>query len=271
MIVWIILGIVTFLFLYLVFKCVTGRRFLKDVQKDSLIIFGKKGKGKTLLFSEMTRNEKHGYVSTTDFKHKGQILIPYNAVNIDPNTWEGVLNSEVTKIKKQPFEGKGVYLDDAGVFLPNFADQMLKKNYPSLPIAYAVWRHLYNAPIHINSQAVERTYKMLREQADGFIQVRGVRWFFGLGFIRCTYYDRIESAKAQLSPMRKAIFNKFSTTEYDKFVAMNGIIKDFLIFAPSWRNKYNSRYFHSVFFGFEPKKKSYSFPKSKKRLTKPTT
>lgn len=249
----IILILIGVLLIWLIARCIMGRQFLKDAQKDSLIIFGKKGKGKTLLFSEMTRNCKKGYLSTTDFKHRKQEIINYDAVNVDPNTWEDVLNGEVKPINLKDWEKKPVFLDDAGVYIPNFADSMLKREYASMPIAYAIWRHLYNAPIHINSQSVERAWKMVREQADGFIQVRGVRWFLGLGFIRCTYYDRVESAKAELAPMKKGIFNKYQSAELEKYRAEHGLIKDFLIFAPSWRNRYDDRYFKRVFTGAEKK------------------
>lgn len=249
--VWfcLVLVLAVLAFLWLIFKCVSGRAFLKRVKKDSLIVFGKKGHGKTLLFSEMTRSDKKGYLSTTDFKHRKQEIIDYGAVNVSPNTWEDVLNNKITKINYKPsWEKKPIYLDDAGIFLPNFADSQLKKKYPSLPIAYAVWRHLYDSPIYINSQSVDRTYKLIREQADGFINCRGVVRFGPLAFIKCTYYDRINSAKNELTPMGSRLFNKFSKAEVDSFRAQNGTIKNFLIFAPKWRNKYDSRYFKSVFF-----------------------
>lgn len=246
---WIILGAIAIFLLVIIFKCIRGRILLKGYQRDSLIVFGKKGKGKTLLFSEMTRNDKKGYLSNTDFKHRNGEKIEIKDISVSPNTWEDVLNGNVTRIpRKEEWEGKAVYLDDAGVYLPNFADSLLKKNYPSLPIAYAVWRHLYNAPIHMNTQAVGRGWKMLREQADGFIQCRGCVRLFGFAFIRCTYYDRYASAEAELSPMGNRLFNGFSKAEQDKFRAEHGIITDFLIFAPTWRNKYDSRYFKSVFF-----------------------
>lgn len=247
---FIIAGVLLAVFvLFWTFRCIMGRIFLKKVQQDSLIIFGKKGKGKTLLFSEMTRNDKRrGYVSTTDFKHKGQEIIQVNDVNLDPNTWEEVLKGNFHAVPRKDWEGKAVYLDDAGIFLPNFADSELKKRYPSLPLAYAVWRHLYNAPIHINSQAVDRTYKLIREQADGFIQCRGCIRFGPFAIIKCTYYDRINSARMELSPMGTRLFNKFSKAEVDQFRALNGIVKDFYIFAPSFRNKYDSRYFRTKFF-----------------------
>lgn len=238
--------------LFLVIRCIMGRLYLKSIMKDSLIVFGKKGKGKTLLFSKMTAMCKKGYVSTTDFKHRKQEILKYGEVNVGENTWEDVLDGNIKPIEPKPWEGKPIFLDDAGVYLPNFADGMLKKEYASMPIAYAVWRHLYNAPIHINAQSVERAWKMIREQADGFIQVRGTRWFFGLGFIRCTYYDRIESAKLGLSPMKKNLFNKYSTAEVELYRAQHGEIKDFLIFAPAIMHRYNDRYFKEVFFKKTP-------------------
>lgn len=247
---WIAIAILAIFLLSIVIRCALGRAYLKRVSRDSLIVFGKKGKGKTLLFSEMTRNAKKGYLSTTDFFHKGETRCEVKDVNCDPNTWENVLNGSIKQIeKREEYEGKPVFLDDAGIFLPNFADPDLKKRYPSLPIAYALWRHFYNAPIHINAQCVDRVYKMLREQADGFIQVRGCMRLFGFAFIRCTFYDRINSAKQELAPMKNLLFNKFGKAEIATFKAMNGTIKDFLIFAPSWRNKYDSRYYHVPFFG----------------------
>lgn len=236
--------------LILIALCVRGRVLLRNYQRDSLIVFGKKGKGKTLLFSEMTRNDrKTGYLSNTDFRHKGGEIIRISDISVSPNTWEDVLNGNTKKIpRNESWEGKAVYFDDAGVYLPNFADSTLKKNYPSLPIAYAVWRHLYDAPIHMNSQDVGRPWKILREQADGFIRCRGCVRIFGFAFIRCTYYDKYASAESALSPLGSRLFNGFSKAECDKFRAEHGEIKNFLIFAPSWRNKYDSRYFKDVFF-----------------------
>lgn len=248
-VVWLLLALALGFVLFTCIRCLIGRALLSTYKKDSLIIYGKKGKGKTLLFSEMSRMDKRtGYLSTTDFKHPNQTIITYNDVNLDPNTWDNVLNGVYHKVDKKPWEGKSVYLDDAGVFIPNFADSMLKKKYTSLPISFAVWRHLYNAPIHINSQDVDRAWKMIREQADGFIRCRGCFRLFGLAFISCTYYDNIESARQNLCPMPSALFNKYNKAEMNLYNAQHGIIKDFLIFAPTWRNKYDSRYFKNKFF-----------------------
>lgn len=236
-------------------RCLLGARLLKDVTQDSLIIFGKKGKGKTLLCSEIDRRAKNGCLSNTDFKHKKSGQIAIKDISIEPNTWEDILNGKIIKIEKKEFEGKPIIIDDAGLYLPNYADSMLKKLYPSMPPAFAVWRHLYNAPIHINSQDVERVWKLLREQQSGCIQCRKTVHIGPFGFVHCTYYDKIAAAAQGLLPMKETILNKFNAAEVNTYKATNGLIKDFLIFAPTWRNKYDSRYFHKVFFGVDAPKR----------------
>lgn len=248
-----VLGIVALLFIIVTaIRCIIGRRLLKDYKKDSLIIFGKRGHGKSLLFSEMTRmdDKESGSLSNTDFKRKNQEIINIKDISVAPNTWDNVLKGEFITIgKKESWEGKSVYIDDAGIYLPNFADSMLKKNYDSMPLAFAVWRHLYNAPMHINSQACDRVWKLLREQADGFIEARYTRRFLWFAFIHCTYYKKASSAEQSLLPMKKSIFNKYNAAELNHYNAVNGEIKDFIIFAPTWRNRYDSRWFHAKFFG----------------------
>lgn len=238
---------------YLV-RCLLGYFLLKSVSRDSLIIFGKKGKGKTFLFSFLARMSKRGYASTTEFHHPGETLVSYSDINVEPNNWENVLDNNVIPIQKNPrLEGKPVFLDDAGVYLPNFADNMLKKRYDSLPVSLAVWRHLYNAPIHINSQDLGRCWKMVREQADGFIRVRGVKRHLFFTTIKFTYYEKYASAEQELNPVRFFIFNKYSKSENNIYNATNGVIKNGIVCALNSHHTYDSRYFHKVFFGYGPR------------------
>lgn len=233
-------------------RCFLGWLLLKSVCNDSLIVFGKKGKGKTFLFSYLARMFKNGYASTTDFGHKKQVIVSYNDINVEPNNWENVLDNNIVPISKNiRLENKPVFLDDAGVYLPNFADNVLKKRYDSLPVSLAVWRHLYNAPIHINSQDLGRCWKMVREQADGFIRVRGVKRHLFFSTIKFTYYEKYAAAEAQLNPVRMFFFNKYSKSENNIYNATNGIIKNGIVIALNKHHKYDSRYFHSVFFGFK--------------------
>lgn len=229
-------------------------RFLWKVQQDSLIVFGKRGHGKSLLFSVLARqwakrSKAKAYASNTDFQHKGGEIIDPVAVNVSPNTWEGVLNGEIVPTEDRGFEGKALYLDDAGIYLPNFADSLLKKNYPSMPIALAVWRHLYNAPIHINSQDVGRCWKMVREQADGFLKARSVMKIGPFFRLKLTYFDKFASADKDLCPIKKRLLR--GKGDSDLYNAENGFIKDFAIWGICRHHKYDSRYFRQLFFRSE--------------------
>lgn len=258
MVALIILGIIAIVLLVVSVRCLLSRSFLRSVKEDSLIICGRKGKGKSKLMSEMTRmDRKTGYLSNIDFKHKNGEPITINQISVFPNTYKNFLNNKIEKINKvERFEGKPIYIDDAGVYLPNYADSELKKIYPSLPIAYALWRHLYNAPIHLNCQCYDRPWKLLREQADGFILCRKVwKLPFGLHFVSATYYEKASSCEQELKPLNPLLFNKFSKAEVQQYQATNGKIKNIFIFAPTWRNKYDSRAFHEKVFGYPFRKK----------------
>lgn len=256
---YIVLGIGLLVLLITFIRCILGRNFLLRIKEDSLIICGRKGKGKSKVMSKMTAlDKKTGYLSNIDFKHKGQEIVKIKDINCGENTYEKFLEGEIVPFEKhESWEGKPVYIDDAGVYLPNYADSSLKKKYPSLPIAYALWRHLYNAPIHMNCQDVERPWKILKEQADGFILCRGtVRLPFGFHFVRCTYYSKLVSCKAELKPLNPLLFNKYSKAEVQQYNATNGDIRNFLLFVPSFRHKYDSRAFHKICFGVEAPKHS---------------
>lgn len=257
---WIIFILLLVPLIIVVFKCVTSRAFLRKIKEDSNVICGRKGKGKSKLMSEMTRmDSKTGYLGNIDFKHKGGEIIDINEISVFPNTYKNFLNGEIVQInKRDDFEGKPIYIDDAGVYLPNYADSELKKVYPSLPIAYALWRHLYNAPIQINCQCFDRPWKLIREQADGFILCRKTWKFpFGFQFVSCTYYSKASSCEQELKPLNPLLFNKFSKAGVQEYKATNGEIRNMLIFAPTWRNKYDSRVFHKKIFGYEaPRGKS---------------
>ena len=254
--IWLIVGLILAVaVLFFAVRVWLSYRFLWKVQQDSLIVFGKRGHGKTLLFSVLSkqwakRSKARAYVSNTDFKHNGGELVRPSVVNVGANSWEDVLTGNVKPIDPQPLEGKAVYLDDAGVYLPNFADNMLKRQYPSMPIGNSVWRHLYNAPIHLNCQASDRAWKIMREQADGYLKARRVTKIGPFFRIACTYYEKARSAEEDLAPIKKRLFR--AKGESDVYNASNGLIKDFAIWGVCCHHKYDSRYFRSVFFKSSP-------------------
>lgn len=262
-IIIVVLAILAFIGLLIVFiRLKRASNFVKRLSVgENTIVYGSKGSGKTLMFSILARSSKYGYASNTEFYHDNGVLIDPSDISCAPNTWENVLNGDIKPINCKPLlEKKPIFLDDAGVYVPNFAEYMLKTRYPSMPISFALWRHFYDAPIHINSQDIGRTWKLIREQQSAFVRCKGVLRFGFFGIVKCVYYDRVSGAIAEVEPIKRLAFNKQSKSEYEKFVSTYGNVRSLSVPFLYSHHKYNSRYFHNEFFGSNtyPLKKKYN-------------
>lgn len=222
-------------------------RILKNVFKDnSVLVFGRKGKGKDLLFQKVIYlRRKESYLSNISYGYKGEI-VPIKDLSIEPNTYENFINDEIVKVKSKDFEGKDYYLSDGGIHLPSQEDHYLHKKYKSLPLYYALSRQLYLQNIHVNTQVNSRLWKALREQADYYIKCRKK---INLPFvIICfiTTYEKYSSADNELLPMRGRFFNKFSKAEVDQYEATNGLIENRFYILLKKHIKYDTRYFKNI-------------------------
>lgn len=212
----------------------------------NVIVCGKKGNGKDLVFQWII-NKRHDYYYSNISYGKKHKIISLKDVSCSPNTYDNLINDNVTKTKHLFKEGKDIYISDGGNFLPSQMDSVLHKKYPSMPLFYSLSRHLYNSNVHINAQSIERIWKALREQADFYICVKRTYKLFGLIFItKCITYDKFESCKANLLPLKKRLLNKQSRNQYDLFTAQNGDIRKCYIIQ--FRNKlyYDTRAFENI-------------------------
>lgn len=243
--------ILSIIFLIVFFVVLHNKNKLKKYSQHNLIVFGEKGSGKSLMFSCIAKLSKFGYVSNTDFGFKKpHYLIDPKDVNCGENTYEDFLKGNIKPFDKQPlWEKKSVLLDDAGVYLPSWEDNLLKKTYKGMPIAFAVWRHLYDAPIHINSQDCERVWKLLREQQGRYIYCKGViKLPFGFFIIRARGYNVRSTAEIMAEPMCSGILNHYQKANAEQIRCTLGKIDKLHIFGRFKHHTYNSRYFHNVCF-----------------------
>lgn len=236
----------------------------------NVAVYGPKGYGKDILFEDIISVRKSSYFANLDYGEDYNHIEP-KELELTPNDYNNFIQGNVIPVKKNDkLEGHDVYFSDGGVIFPSQADSQLHKYYPSLPISYALSRHLWNNGIHFNTQRLERVWKALREQADYYIRLRKKCLklpFFIILFT--TEYSKYESAIHNLDPLGSRLFNKYSKAEKDKFRANNGIIKNGLIIVPKFRLKYDSRAFHKIIFGVEaPKGDDTLWIKLKKKLSK---
>lgn len=186
----------------------------------------KKGKGKDLLFSLATHNRKH-YSYLMPYNNKSIVVKDLKVFDLSPNTFENFINGNVERISN-PLKTDGVdlFISDGGIVLPSQYDALLHKKYKSFPIAYALSRQLWDMNIHINTQALNRVWLALREQADTYIKIeKNIKLPFFI-LVKYVYYDRYSSAIQDIRPFKKAGFNNdYSKAEVSIHQSLYGAIK----------------------------------------------
>ena len=234
---------------------------IKIFNKNNVIVFGKKGTGKDLLFQYVINSRHKKHFSNIKF-NRNTSNICLKDLELKNNTYDNFINNDIfLEEKKEQFEGKDFYISDIGIMLPSQYDTKLYKSYPSFPIFYALSRHLYNSNVHCNTQNLNRVWKALREQADTYIKCIGVDtpFFLGLfGFLRINFiiYDKYESAEKSLLPLPYGFMNKFLNANAKQYYATNGDIKKCYVLINKKSIHYDTRAFHEVVFGYKFKKTS---------------
>lgn len=220
-------------------------------QQGNVIVFGAKGKGKDLVFQKVIRLRKAKYYSNINYGYDWNHI---NLVELElgENTYENFINGTVEIVsKKEELEGADIYISDAGIYLPSQYHYLLDKRYKSLPIFYALSRHLYVNNVHVNTQALNRVWDKLREQADSYFKALKTVKFCGLLFTKVRYYETYQVANENRAPMRRRMLNKYSKALSDEYQAYNGLVFDMWICQRVSSVKYDTRYFHKVVFGDE--------------------
>lgn len=269
--VLVVLALVLFYFLFVHFK--TKKRLLSRFRDSNTITFGPKGSGKDLLFQFVINSRKESYRSNIDYGHSipsksskfarkqgdpffkclsNSLTFKALSDSIAPNTYENFIKGDIVKCSN-PFEDNhDFYFSDCGVILPSQYDSFLSRQFPSLPIVYALSRHLWHSNIHINTQAFSRPWVKLREQADFFVRARGVVNLPFFLMVKCVTYDKYESASRSLEPLKKRAINGFAHANSDLRTADDGNIIGGFVFIRKSQVYYDTRAFKKILFKETP-------------------
>lgn len=252
MVVKIVLVLLFLVLLGIFWRLEKNARFIADrFRAGNVIVFGQKGKGKDLIFQKVIRLRKKPYFSNVNYGYEYN-YIKLSDLELGSNTYENFINDSVQRVdKKEEMEGVDIYISDAGIYLPAQYHYLLDKKYKSLPIFYALSRHLYNNNVHVNVQALNRVWDKLREQADSYFKALKTVKICGLLFTKVRYYETYQTASENRAPMRRRFLNKYSKGLADEYQAYNGLVFDMWIVQLKKNVKYDSRYFHKVVFGDE--------------------
>lgn len=244
LIIALIIGFIV-LAVFFIQNSINVNNMLWHFKNGNVIVSGKKGRGKDLLFQYVINRRKDFYYSNISYGgyHK---LISLNDVSCSPNTYDSFINDKVVKTKRLFKEKKDIYISDGGSFLPSQMDSVLHKHFPSMPLYYALSRHLYNSNVHVNTQNLERVWKALREQADFYpVCKRVYKWLPFFLIIKVISYDKYQSAVNGVLPLKKR-WNKISRANVDLYTAQNGDIRKFYVFVRKSKIKYNTRAFEKI-------------------------
>ncbi len=252
-----IITIIIFVLL-LIFSIIWARKFLDGKKllidtfnNGNVIVFGTKGKGKDLIFNKVINVRAVNCYSNIQFNKEYCTVKSIKEFSVEPNTYINLLEDNVKIIPKTLKEETDFYISDGGIFLPSQYSNNLCKQYPSLPIYYALSRHLTNSNIHINSQYLGRVWDKLREHADRYIKADGTIKIFGFLITKFTYYEKYDSAMSQINPYKPTGLFKSneSRAEEEKHMATYGTIKNGYIIQHKNKAVYDSRYFHLKIYG----------------------
>lgn len=277
---------------------ISNNKMVRRISGNS-IIYGGRGKGKGILLNYKIKKDKTKpfvnvpYFETLD-RERGVIIdgltlkeTPYKDGDyyhtellkditvyfnsIKPLTVEDFINGiDKTVEKNNIFEGRNVYIDDVNVYMPNWADSLLKKKYDSMPPFLAINRHLYNAYCVITTQDRERPYKILKElQTDG--SIKAIKTYgFGdfwnmipfLHFFVYTKYIYHELPKSvdmlpfnSKSIITESLKHGFLTSGQaikEQYQATNGIISYGFTLQLKKNISFYTRYFHKIVYGVLP-------------------
>lgn len=215
----------------------------KFFNNNNVIVYGKKGTGKDVLFNYITNTRKY-YYSNIPYTNKNYQLITPNDLKLGSNTFENMLHNQVLKCNWNYKEKTDFFISDCGVYLPSQYDSILHKNYKGLPLFYALSRHIGLHNVHCNAQNLERIWKALREQADIYIKcLKTIKLPFFL-VVKYRYYDKYQSAVNDIRITKGGLLKTSDTIKVQN--ANVGIIKEKFIIVSKYKTKYNSRYFKDL-------------------------
>jgi len=246
--------IILFVFIVITLRLKANMSFIiKKFESGNTLVFGKKRKGKDLLFQNVIKARKKEYFSNISYGYKYN-PITLNELSVYPNTYNDLIHNTITKsLPHLLLEKKDIYISDGGNFLPSQYQDKLIKQYPSMPIFYSLQGHLYDNRTHVNyNGSFNRLWDKLREQADEYFFVLRT---FALGpflFTQVRYYELGSSAEARILPFSKRMVEGGSVrSQRLLYNATNGLIKNMWVGIRKRKVKYDTRYFRSVFFKTE--------------------
>lgn len=201
--VWFFIAITGILTILIVINIVNQKKVVKLFKQGNSMVSGYRGKGKDLLFHFVINKRKENYISNVEYSDPKK---RYKHFDFNTKVWELAGNTYqdfaegTTKTYTYPYpDGIDYYISDCGIYFPSQYHKELDKKYKSAPVFQALSRQLGDCNVHTNSQAQNRVWDKMREQAEVYIVCNWVKFIGRKRFIqKLTVYDKAESAELKV-------------------------------------------------------------------------
>ena len=238
------------------------KRIQRLFEDGSVNVCGKRGSGKDMLTSNVVVRRKLPYVSTVPYDNNLYRPFDYSKIDLNGATYKDLINGRCSGYVYPYPDKTDIYLSDCGVFFPSQYCGELNRDYPELSTFVALSRQLGDCSVHFNSQAPQRPWDKLREQAETYIRCRWCKVLtigkLKLVFQKITIYDKFQSCVDKVEPCRITVpllgskeVKLNAKMHIDKFTNTYGKITSHLLIYRHISD-YDTRYFKTLLKGDTP-------------------
>lgn len=217
---------------------------LDTFRNSNVVVFGKKGAGKDVLFALVLHLLNGLHYANMPYNGNTLLLRSLKQLAAGGNTFDNLVEGNIKKYADPFIPGLPIFISDGAIYFGSQDDTKINKAYPGLSIFMALSRQLGEHQIHVNTQALTRLYKKIREQADAFIKCLRTVDYGRFMLVDTISYDKYESAERGLLPWPNS---DRTTMDYQKYAGANGEIEYHTFYIEKRWLKYDTHYFARVF------------------------
>lgn len=199
---WILLAICIVIFILIIVNKLNQNKVVRLFKQGNSLISGYRGKGKDVLFCFVINKRKENYISNVNYsdprKKYKRFDFDIKVWELAGNTYEDIAEGKVKSYTYPYPDGIDYYISDCGIYFPAQYHKELDKKYKSAPVFQALSRQLGDCNVHANSQAQNRVWDKLREQAEVYIVCDWVKFIRKRFIQKITVYDKAESAELKV-------------------------------------------------------------------------
>lgn len=221
---------------------------LDTFQNSNVVVFGKKGAGKDVLFALVIYLMDGLHYANMPYNDKTLLLKSLKQLDVGGNDFNNLVQGNIKKYDDPFIKGLPIFISDGAVYFGSQFDGEINKAYSGVATFMALSRQLGEHQIHVNTQALTRLYKKIREQSDAFIRCLRTQDCGRFLMVDAISYDRIQSADGGILPPPDGT----SSRELLEFEGRNGEVKMHTFYIEkSWLH-FDTHYFARLFLNDSP-------------------